>query len=325
MRGLLIAFITLLATAGSLLAQTREIKFVLPPLPPNSAPAQGAPILAQRLSVSDLRVAVFPPGSVGNASAVLQGARSGTLPFAFQDIGQVFKFQESEAGRKLLESLDRVGLKGIDYWPIGMTQLFSNKPIREASDLRGLKLVAATPISRSVLQSLGANVLQVPGGEIFAALEKGVADGAESTPSFAQTSRLNTVQKFLNVTNQQYQGTVLVTNIQFWNGLSQGLQQRFMATAHQVTREVNNLAVDESARLAEALRREGIELNVPSASAFKAWRGAASNFWSANGGDSLVLRAAMEGGAEGGGDPCRLPECRCSDRTCSLDCCRRSR
>jgi hypothetical protein len=75
-------FHCLLAIAGPLLAQPRDVKFALPPLPPNSPAAQGAPILAQRLSRGDLQIVVLPPSSVGNASAVLQGARVGGFEMA---------------------------------------------------------------------------------------------------------------------------------------------------------------------------------------------------------------------------------------------------
>ncbi|MFM1988634.1 MAG: hypothetical protein RJA99_1591 [Pseudomonadota bacterium] len=59
--------------------------------------------------------------------------------------------------------------EGIQY------HIFSNKPIDRA-DLSGLKLRIA-PIFRDFFSKLGASVVQMPPGEVYTALERGVVDG----------------------------------------------------------------------------------------------------------------------------------------------------
>ncbi|NMG36616.1 ABC transporter substrate-binding protein [Azoarcus sp. TTM-91] len=53
--------------------------------------------------------------------------------------------------------------------------VYSNKPV-SSSDLSGLKL-RSVPVYRSFFQSVGATPLQVPPGEVYTALERGVVDG----------------------------------------------------------------------------------------------------------------------------------------------------
>ena len=59
--------------------------------------------------------------------------------------------------------------EGIQY------HIFSNKPIDRA-DLTGLKIRIA-PIFRDFFTKLGASVVQMPPGEVYTALERGVVDG----------------------------------------------------------------------------------------------------------------------------------------------------
>lgn len=59
--------------------------------------------------------------------------------------------------------------EGIQY------HIFSNKPVDKA-DLSGMKIRIA-PIFRDFFSKLGASVVQMPPGEVYTALERGVVDG----------------------------------------------------------------------------------------------------------------------------------------------------
>jgi tripartite ATP-independent transporter DctP family solute receptor len=336
-------------SAGQVLAGPRDIKLAIPPYPNDSAPVQGAQLLTKKFADDkDIHISGLPPGAVGPPRAVLQSVRTGKVnmalvptsqftnanpnfgifstPFVFKDIGAVFRFQESEAGQKLLLSLDHLGLKGMDYWSVGMSQLFSNKPIYQANDLKGLKIATPpTKVGRLVMNSLGVSTVTLPSGELYAALQTGVVDGSEATPGVANVAKLHEVQKYLDVTNQQYVGAVLVINAALWTTLPDGVKRKLSLAINDVTRQVDQIAIEQMTRQVQALRNNGIEVIVPTQLAFREWKSAASKAWSESGGGELVWKAAFGGGTEGGGDPCPLPLCRGPDRTCSVNHCRRPR
>ena len=54
--------------------------------------------------------------------------------------------------------------------------IYTNKPITQASDLKKMKL-RSVPTYLAFFQALGASALQVPPGEVYTALERGVVDG----------------------------------------------------------------------------------------------------------------------------------------------------
>ncbi|MFP3541198.1 TRAP transporter substrate-binding protein DctP, partial [Pseudomonas sp. SIMBA_044] len=61
------------------------------------------------------------------------------LPFLFDDINAVDRFQQSPEGQGLLKSMESKGITGLGYWHNGMKQLSANKALHEPKDARGLK------------------------------------------------------------------------------------------------------------------------------------------------------------------------------------------
>lgn len=61
---------------------------------------------------------------------------------------------------------------GVESWP-------SRKPLSKAEDFKGLKIRLSQGMQSEVLTALGASVIQLPGNEIFPALDKGVIDACD--------------------------------------------------------------------------------------------------------------------------------------------------
>lgn len=79
------------------------------------------------------------------------------------------------------ELLKKIGLDVVGYFATPMpTQPLGwfKKPIKEASELKGLKY-RTVGLAADLFQQMGSKVTQLPGGEIMPALEKGVIDAFE--------------------------------------------------------------------------------------------------------------------------------------------------
>jgi TRAP-type C4-dicarboxylate transport system substrate-binding protein len=71
---------------------------------------------------------------------------------------------------------EKMGVHYLAFTNYGVAfHLYTNKPIK-AADLSGLRL-RTTPVYQAFFQELGATVMQMPPGEVFTALERGVVDG----------------------------------------------------------------------------------------------------------------------------------------------------
>nr|NIS39735.1 C4-dicarboxylate ABC transporter [Desulfuromonadales bacterium] len=80
------------------------------------------------------------------------------LPFLFEDIAAVERFQGSEAGEALKNSMRRKGLQGLAFWHNGMKQLSATKPLIEPGDAEGLKFrIQASDVLQAQFEAIGAN------------------------------------------------------------------------------------------------------------------------------------------------------------------------
>ena len=60
------------------------------------------------------------------------------LPFLFDDIEAVNRFQKRSKGRQLLRSMEDQNIVGLAYWHNGMKQLSATRALRTPGDANGL-------------------------------------------------------------------------------------------------------------------------------------------------------------------------------------------
>ena len=70
------------------------------------------------------------------------------LPFMFNDINAVDRFQNSAAGQKLKGSMTKRGLQGLEFWHNGMKQMSASRPLDQTRRRQGLE-IPRTGIRRS--------------------------------------------------------------------------------------------------------------------------------------------------------------------------------
>jgi len=94
------------------------------------------------------------------------------LPFVFDDIDAVDRFQNSVDGDKLKNSMTRRGLKGLAFWHNGMKQMSANRPLIKPSDAKGLKFrVQASDVLVAQFKQLGANPQKMSFKEVYGGLQ----------------------------------------------------------------------------------------------------------------------------------------------------------
>lgn len=103
------------------------------------------------------------------------------LPFLFDDIEAVQRFEQSEAGKSLLKSMEEKGITGLGYWNNDLKQLSANKELREPKDARGLKFrVQNSEVLDAQFKALKAVPRKMAFGEMYQGLQTGVVNGAEN-------------------------------------------------------------------------------------------------------------------------------------------------
>ncbi|WLG98342.1 C4-dicarboxylate TRAP substrate-binding protein DctP [Pseudomonas sp. FP198] len=203
------------------------------------------------------------------------------LPFLFDDISAVDRFQLSPEGQKLLKSMESKNITGLAYWHNGMKQLSANKPLREPKDARGLKFrVQASAVLEEQFKAVNANPRKMSFAEVYQGLQTGVVNGAENPYSNIYSQKMHEVQKYITESNHGLLDYMLITNTKFWNGLQPDVRSELDKILVEVTAHVNKEAAqlnqNDKQRILDAKTTEIITLTPEERNA---WRDKMKPVW----------------------------------------------
>jgi C4-dicarboxylate-binding protein DctP len=187
------------------------------------------------------------------------------LPFLFNDIAAVDRFQNSDAGKALLKSMEDKNIVGLAYWHNGMKQMSANKALREPKDARGLKFrVQASDVLEAQFKAVRAQARKMAFAEVYQGLQTGVVNGQENTWSNIFSQKFFEVQPYITESNHGVIDYMLITNAEFWNGLPDDIRAELDKIVTEVTAENNKIAGDLNAeakqKIIDAGTSEIIEL-----------------------------------------------------------------
>lgn len=176
------------------------------------------------------------------------------LPFLFDHITAVERFQKGEAGQLLLNAMSDRGLIGLAYWHNGMKQLSANQPLRRPSDANGLIFrIQKSKVLEAQFKALGASPLPLGFKETYLALKTGKVNGQENTWSNCVAEKYYEVQKYFSETNHGVLDYLVVTSTSFWNGLPKPVRLELEHIIAEVTTEVNQRALQLEADMKQRI------------------------------------------------------------------------
>jgi C4-dicarboxylate-binding protein DctP len=169
------------------------------------------------------------------------------LPFLFRSFADVHKITDGPLGRRILASLEPRGVKGLAFWDNGFKLFSANKPVRLPADVKGLKLrIQSSKVLEAQMRTLGALPQVMAFSEVYQALQTGVIDGTEQTPTQSYSQRFHEVQKYYATTNHGYLGYAVVVNKPFWDKLPADVRSALEGAMRDATLYVNQLTQQEN-------------------------------------------------------------------------------
>jgi len=203
------------------------------------------------------------------------------LPFMFDDIAAVDRFQKGPYGKTMLKSMVDKGYLGLGFWHNGMKQISANKPLRGPEDAKGLKFrIQPSSVLEEQFKAVGANPQKMAFAEVYQALQTGVVEGQENTWSNIFTQKFFEVQKYITESNHGVVDYMVVTNAKFWMGLPADIRGQLEKIMEEVTDRVNKSAEAQNQadkkRIADSGRSEILQLTPAQKIA---WRKAMKPVW----------------------------------------------
>lgn len=169
------------------------------------------------------------------------------LPFIFPDKAVLARVAEGPIGASLFSKLESKGIKGLAFWDNGFKDMTANRPLREPADFKGLKMrIQSSKVLEAQMRALGALPQVLAFSEVYQALQTGVVDGTENTPSNIYSQKTHEVQKYLTVSNHGYIGYAVIVNKAFWDGLPPDIRTMLEGAMKDATRYANAIAQQEN-------------------------------------------------------------------------------
>ncbi|MCU9950879.1 TRAP transporter substrate-binding protein [Pseudomonas sp. PDM13] len=162
------------------------------------------------------------------------------LPFLFDDLEAVKRFQKRDKSRELLRSMSKQGIYGLGYWNNGMKVLTSNRELRKPEDAKGLAFrIQPSSVLDAQFGLLGAKTVKMPFADAFKALQAGTIQGTEGPWSNIASQKVDTVQPFIMETNHGSLNYMLITSHKFWISIPYETRTELEAIIEEVTFAVN--------------------------------------------------------------------------------------
>jgi TRAP-type transport system periplasmic protein len=242
----------------------------------------GAQVIADEMEKADVGVTVkiFPASQLGEdadriASVVsgdidmdIQGASAlGAIyepvqvldaAYAFDDAAHVARYFEEDASTELLDNFaEETGVTTLGAWSAGMRQFTANEPIREPSDLDGIRMrFPDSPQFLMNADALGADATEVAFEELFLALQQGTVDGQENPITNIDAINLDEVQDYVSLSSHQA-NTNLVIIGQVWDELSSEQQDALQAAVDKAVDQVPGCVEEDEARILAEWKKPG--------------------------------------------------------------------
>lgn len=231
-----------------------------------------------------MKVNLFPGGVLGSDQANVSALQGGTLdmvvlnsgilasqakefgiydfPFMFASPKEADAVVDGPFGKMMHDKLQAVGIVGLAYWELGFRDITnSRRPITKVEDIAGLKLrVIPNAINVDWVKALGANPTPLPFPEVYAALDQKAIDGQENPPTVISANKFYEVQKYVVLSNHQYNPQSLIFSKKVWDTLSAGSRKILSDAAAEAGKYQRQASRDAAGTALDNLKKNGMQV-----------------------------------------------------------------
>lgn len=140
----------------------------------------------------------FARMSMGQVAGIQPKLNVLQLPYIYRDSDHMWNVLNSDIGETFLQSVSEKDLIGLAWYDAGARNFYNSvREIKTIDDLKGLKFrVMESQLMMDMARELGLEVIPMPFGEVYSAIQKGEIDGAENNYPSYDTSLQYEVAKY---------------------------------------------------------------------------------------------------------------------------------
>lgn len=253
----------------------------------------------ESLSQGQIQVKIYPANQLGSEEEMLEACRLGSVqiaipaegpmgnlfppiqttsvPYLMSSYPVAYKVYDGWFGQELNKAL--IKSKGIRLLATmdnlgGFRNFITDKSVKSASDLKGLKIrVMGVPSHAEMVKLLGASPTPMAYTEVYPAMQQGVIDGLENPPGVVYTQKLWEIADYYVLDRHLFSTDFVVMNERFFQSLSAD-EKRVVLEAAENAKIVGRASfiARQPAMLEEISRR--MTVYVPSQSEMRSFKDA---------------------------------------------------
>lgn len=202
------------------------------------------------------RLQIFHSGQLGDEKNTIEQTRAGAidlnrvnvtpltaivpslnaliLPFQLRSTEHLHAVLDGPVGAEILSSFEAAGLVGLTFYDSGARSLYNDlRPVLSPADAAGMKIrVQPSELMIDLLTALGIKPVPLSYGQVLAALQTKLIDGAENNwPSYVSTGHYLSA-RYITITEHMMSPEVLLISRRAWDGLSSEDQTIFREAAN---------------------------------------------------------------------------------------------
>jgi len=182
------------------------------------------------------------------------------FPFLFKDNNhylRVLKGLEGEVSA-LVKPYGFIATAGQS---MGSRHMLTKKPVTKLEDIANMKMRGPNAVYISMFKSLGAAGTTMDWNEIYSAIQTGVIDGMEASPSMINSMKFQDVAKNLTITDHIIACVYYFFNEKWFNSLPADLQKIVMDSAQEAAEYQAKLDEADQVASLEKFKAAGVAIH----------------------------------------------------------------
>lgn len=256
---------------------------------------QALEYMAERLhhySEGGMLIKLYPNGQLGSERDMIELLQIGSLamtkvsaaslegfvpemkvfgiPYLFRSDAHRWQVLESQIGEQILAATRKARFTGMAYMDAGSRSFYmTTQPVIHPQDVVGKKIrVLNSPMAVRLVSAMKGAATPLSWGELYAALQQGVVDGAENNPPSYYSSRHYEIAPYYSLNEHASIPDVIIASNHVLASLSPQQQQWLELAMEEAVVRQRQLWQEAEQLALQKLRAAGVSIVEPEKSAF---------------------------------------------------------
>ena len=223
------------------------------------------------LKAGTVDIAMIPP--VNNQAKLPLTSIADSIPFEPKTIRKAVEaFMKLKDHPAIVAEWERWNMKIIGAWGTPPKEIASTKPLRNLSDIKGVKGRFASETNAKLWSAVGGIPINIPYSEVYQALDKGIIDATVANPTALLLFKLKEVSKYYQNIPFGAVANAFAINQDSLNKLPQDIRQIVMETFSELGPRVIQISEDLDRSQRKQLAEGGTQFVEFSAQGMEKWQ-----------------------------------------------------